>query len=775
MSSIFCNKKTVSRFLTLIVSLCLFLTSMPEMTMTTMAEEGNYQPKPLKVAIGENVIFDASKEEGERITIPDGASYDVEASQDGINILPKRGTDLGGEDVPVSDKKKMILEPIVAEGEGRVCVYAGLNYTPDGMEEGHIEEVVPVEVYADEETGLSFNGVDGADFSIEWGNFRSYAVLHGGVAARRFSIRDVKELTIGSEDKPVKNAFIALTSPEGDYNSQSCVEFNQADTTIYADNAFENYAQICAWDEADISVSANNVFNNVNRLEVQTGGKFRLNSENPMEIPENIISGYYSEIGQIVTIDSDKRFQDCVNYVKCEKGDFSDKKGRYKYDVNDNATSLHLESTTRTLWALGYSFLEGSGDKFVQNGHFEISAGSGIGIPEDENGGEYFFEEGTEVKFKLVPNTGYKYKQGTFMFNGRASSERIHATDDPGVYIVTMPSNPIHVSCEFIKAEDEIEISDTKFVKDADIAIPNGEINGIAELNVKDTSLATDEAAAFEENAKDSTIGAVLDITVSEMIDQIGTDQVWETAVSDFENPVSISLQLDQEISDKTEYEVIREHNGEITVLPASYDEKTDTLSFESNGFSTYAITYKNPLPPKQEVKEYKNGDIVKDTNKTGDFVITNAASKEVAYNAPTNPSTKKVTIPDSIVVDGKVYNVTAIADNAFKKNKSVTEVKLGKNITTIGKSAFYGATNLKKITLGATVKSIGSNAFNGCKKLKTLTIKCKNLKSGDIAKNAFKGISKTTIIKVPNKKLKAYKKIFKKRGLSSKVKVKGV
>ena len=141
--------------------------------------------------------------------------------------------------------------------------------------------------------------------------------------------------------------------------------------------------------------------------------------------------------------------------------------------------------------------------------------------------------------------------------------------------------------------------------------------------------------------------------------------------------------------------------------------------------------------------------------------------------------------------------DTTKIDDNAFKGNKTVTKVTIGSNIKTIGKNAFSGATKLKKVTIGkhvteiganafkgcsslkcitlpGNVTKIGANAFSGCKKLKTITIKSTKLTSKTVSKNAFKGLTKETTIKVPKKKLAAYKKLFKSRGLSSKVKVKG-
>ena len=126
-------------------------------------------------------------------------------------------------------------------------------------------------------------------------------------------------------------------------------------------------------------------------------------------------------------------------------------------------------------------------------------------------------------------------------------------------------------------------------------------------------------------------------------------------------------------------------------------------------------------------------------------------SKKEVTYNAPVDNKEKDITIPDTVTINGEIYKVTKIADNAFKGNKTVTNITIGSNIQTIGK-----------------------NAFSGCKKLKTIVIKSKMLTDKKISKKAFKGISKKIVIKVPKKRLAAYKKMLKKKGLSSKNKVKG-
>lgn len=100
----------------------------------------------------------------------------------------------------------------------------------------------------------------------------------------------------------------------------------------------------------------------------------------------------------------------------------------------------------------------------------------------------------------------------------------------------------------------------------------------------------------------------------------------------------------------------------------------------------------------------------------------------------------KSIKIADTVDIGGADFKVTAIGNAAFKKCKKLTNAVIGKNI-----------------------KIIEKNAFFKCPKLKKITIKSTKLKS--VGKNALKGIHAKAKIKVPAKKLKAYKKLLKGKG----------
>lgn len=138
----------------------------------------------------------------------------------------------------------------------------------------------------------------------------------------------------------------------------------------------------------------------------------------------------------------------------------------------------------------------------------------------------------------------------------------------------------------------------------------------------------------------------------------------------------------------------------------------------------------------------------------TGNTFKVTKIKRMVEYKGTSDTNKKVVVVPDSVIVNGIRYTVTAIADNAFKNNKKVKQIVIGKNVTKIGKKAFFGCKNLKKITIKSTKlkkKDIGAKAFK---------------------KAGKKNYNKLKVI-VPKKCLKTYKKIFKQKGLSAKAVVK--
>ncbi len=155
----------------------------------------------------------------------------------------------------------------------------------------------------------------------------------------------------------------------------------------------------------------------------------------------------------------------------------------------------------------------------------------------------------------------------------------------------------------------------------------------------------------------------------------------------------------------------------------------------------------------KTKAKPASKGKKIKDskTGVTYKVISSNAKKPKVSYYAcPSQKSRqKKIVIQKQVTIKGVTYEVTAIAPNAFKGNKRLTSITIGKNISSIGK-----------------------NAFRGCRKLKQIIIQSEKLTMKSVGKNAFLNISKTAVVQTPKNLTKKYRKVLKKKGMPKAAKV---
>lgn len=156
------------------------------------------------------------------------------------------------------------------------------------------------------------------------------------------------------------------------------------------------------------------------------------------------------------------------------------------------------------------------------------------------------------------------------------------------------------------------------------------------------------------------------------------------------------------------------------------------------------------------------------------EYKVTNADTSgqgTVTLIAPNKKTLSKVKIASTVTIGEKKFKITEVNQKAFRNNKKLKSVVIGENVTKIGDNAFAGCKVLKSVEIGKNVTQIGKSAFSGDKKLKKIQVKTTKLKK--IGKNAFKNIHAKAIIKVPKKKVKAYKKLFKNKGQKKTVVIK--
>lgn len=184
---------------------------------------------------------------------------------------------------------------------------------------------------------------------------------------------------------------------------------------------------------------------------------------------------------------------------------------------------------------------------------------------------------------------------------------------------------------------------------------------------------------------------------------------------------------------------------GESAKLPTSPVRK----GYQFTGWSKSTDNIKNNTAV---IAKYERNPQKGESYKVGNYYykITNASEKKgtVALVKPAKNSLTTIKAADTVKIKNITYKITEISDNAFKNNKKLKSVSVGKNVA-----------------------KLGENAFNGAKVLKKITIHSKNLKI--VGKNAFKGIDKKAEIKVPSSKKKQYKSLLNKKGQPSSVVIK--
>ena len=144
---------------------------------------------------------------------------------------------------------------------------------------------------------------------------------------------------------------------------------------------------------------------------------------------------------------------------------------------------------------------------------------------------------------------------------------------------------------------DLAELTDdliSKLLTDAEkTRLENGE-------DVKVWLEVTDISASVSQTDKDlidskkgnATIGMYLDI---DLLKQIGSDS--PVNITETNGAVTITLKVPSSLINSNSsvtrtYQMIRVHNGVATVIPCTYNAANQTISFETDQFSTYALAY---------------------------------------------------------------------------------------------------------------------------------------------------------------------------------------
>ena len=248
---------------------------------------------------------------------------------------------------------------------------------------------------------------------------------------------------------------------------------------------------------------------------------------------------------------------------------------------------IQIDHSVRTItWA--YDRQTYGEDAYLEHGKAQVVAVEGVydlysipfaNNPGDEKGGHIAVEAGKQVTVRLTPDYGYQLK-GVSLNGGVTLAPQ----DEVSTFTFTMPDTNVHFKGIFTQTQDEIKTSGTKVssasVENGANAAPSGNLR----LTVEDSDANTTNALAQVENAVSAE---AVNLTLDQIVSK-GNGNSWETPVTQFSQPVKMKLKV-ADYDTAAGYEVVREHNGNLTKLTTSVSEN-GTLTFETNQFSTYFI-----------------------------------------------------------------------------------------------------------------------------------------------------------------------------------------
>ncbi len=264
--------------------------------------------------------------------------------------------------------------------------------------------------------------------------------------------------------------------------------------------------------------------------------------------------------------------------------------------VLDGSGSQHIQIDKKVntiTWA--YDDVRYGKDAYLEHGTAEIIAVNGTPVaqlPKDpdnfaanagnKDGGHFAADPGAKITIKLTPDYGYQLSG--VQLNGGATLE---AQKEVSTFTFTMPDTNVHFKGIFTKSEDAV-VTTGNTVKNAAIANgANATNSGNLELKVSDNT--NYNTAAATTLVSDAVAAEAVDLSLNQVVSK-GNGTNWETGITEFENPITLSLAL-KDYDANYDYTVVRNHNGKLTALDTT--AINGTVSFATNQFSTYVIVKK--------------------------------------------------------------------------------------------------------------------------------------------------------------------------------------
>lgn len=270
--------------------------------------------------------------------------------------------------------------------------------------------------------------------------------------------------------------------------------------------------------------------------------------------------------------------------------------------------------------------------------------------PGDKSGGHLAVKRDDVVTIKLIPDYGYQLSGASI--NGVTLAPQTEVS----TFTFKMPDTNVHFKGIFTQTSDEINTSATKVSSASFENGANAAPSGNLRLTVIDSNEDTTNALAQVANAVSAE---AVNLTLDQIVSK-GNGNSWETPVTQFSQPVKMKLKV-ADYDTAAGYEVVREHNGNLTKLTTSVSED-GTLTFETNQFSTYFIV--------KTAKKADNGN-AKTENSSNTSSTTASSAAGFTDNAITAQSVSGEGVP-AINIANAADQLLNLAKLSEDENKAV-------------------------------------------------------------------------------------------------------
>ena len=210
------------------------------------------------------------------------------------------------------------------------------------------------------------------------------------------------------------------------------------------------------------------------------------------------------------------------------------------------------------------------------------------------------------------------------------------------VTIIPMIKADVSINVEVVKKEDtpdttiegsNNEIINSVFTEEEIKAFKNGvKVEVTIDINNIENKVTDSDKKLIDNKLKaDEKIGTILDIVLNKNVD--GN----KNSVHELNSAIKLKVAIPENIinkdaSIKREYSVIRIHNGESENMPVDYNANDNTITFETDRFSTYAIVYKDIIKNTED----NNQSVIPDNNTSVDSKDNSVATSDTMHAAGT-------------------------------------------------------------------------------------------------------------------------------------------